>query len=200
MCVCVQWNLSLYEDTPELEDTSLNRTLFPPQVPLLHAFQPLKRGHLTNNDTSSAPLLSRLERFHCTLYTHEVKLAIILHQISLSLSLDQVKLKPEYAIAHSNLGHAHQELGEMADAELHFREALKLDSNHMLTKFRLAKLISDVGPKTTGRLREADTLWVVVGCLHTHTHTHTHAHTRTHAHTHTHTHRSSFSLLHTYIH
>ena len=34
----IQWNLSLYEDTPELRTpSSLNGTLFPPQLPLLHA-------------------------------------------------------------------------------------------------------------------------------------------------------------------
>ena len=70
----------------------------------------------------------------------------------------QVKLKPDYGIAHSNLGHAHQELGEMKEAELHYREALKLDWNHTLTKFRLAKLISDVPPLTVPRLLEADAL------------------------------------------
>ena len=69
-----------------------------------------------------------------------------------------MKLKPDYAIAHSNLGHAHQELGEMGEAEHHYREALRLDGNHTLTKFRLAKLISDTGPKTVRRLEEADSL------------------------------------------
>lgn len=74
------------------------------------------------------------------------------------LLLFKVKLKPDYAIAHSNLGNAHQELREMTEAEEHYREALKLDENHLLTKFRLAKLISDVSPKTLQRLMEADTL------------------------------------------
>lgn len=69
-----------------------------------------------------------------------------------------MKLKPDYAIAHSNLGNAHYELEEMSEAELHYREALKLDSNHTLTKFRLAKLITDVAPKTVPRLMEADVL------------------------------------------
>lgn len=69
-----------------------------------------------------------------------------------------MKLKPDYAIAHSNLGNAHQELGEMIEAEEQYREALKLDETHLLTKFRLAKLISDVNPKTLQRLMEADSL------------------------------------------
>ena len=71
----------------------------------------------------------------------------------------QVKLKPDYAIAHSNLGNAHQELGEMVEAEQHYREALTLDGNHTLTKFRLAKLITDIPHmKTVPRLLEADAL------------------------------------------
>lgn len=70
----------------------------------------------------------------------------------------KVKLKPDYAIAHSNLGNAHQELREMREAEEQYREALKLDETHLLTKFRLAKLISDVKPKTLQRLMEADEL------------------------------------------
>ena len=69
-----------------------------------------------------------------------------------------MKLKPDYAIAHSNLGHAHQEVGGVNEAELHYREALRLDVNHTLTKFRLAQLISDMPHKTLARLLEADAL------------------------------------------
>ena len=69
-----------------------------------------------------------------------------------------MKLKPDYAVGHSNLGNAHQELGEMSEAELHFREALRLDSNHTLTAFRLAKLIIDLPARTLPRLLEADDL------------------------------------------
>jgi len=70
----------------------------------------------------------------------------------------QVKVKPDYAIAHSNLGNAHQELGELAEAEESYREALRLSSNHTLTKFRLAKLTIDLPTKTLGRLLEADAM------------------------------------------
>ena len=69
-----------------------------------------------------------------------------------------MKVKPDYAIAHSNLGNAHHELGEMVDAELHYREALKLNGNHTLSKFRLAKLITDAPHKTVTRLLEAEAL------------------------------------------
>ena len=69
-----------------------------------------------------------------------------------------MKLKPDYAIAHSNLGHAYDELGDTREAELHYREALNLRGNHTLSKFRLAKLITDISPKTQDRLMEADTL------------------------------------------
>lgn len=84
---------------------------------------------------------------------------ILLSTPILTISLlFKVKVKPDYAIAHSNLGNAHQELGEMKEAEEHYRRALKLDENHLLTKFRLAKLISDVSPRTLQRLLEADAL------------------------------------------
>ena len=71
----------------------------------------------------------------------------------------QVKVKPDYAIAHSNLGNAHQELGELAEAEESYREALRLSGNHTLTKFRLAKLTIDLPTKTLSRLLEADAMY-----------------------------------------
>ena len=70
----------------------------------------------------------------------------------------QLKVKPDYAIAQSNLGEAHMKLGEMVEAEKCFREALKVDGNHTLTKFRLAKVIIDSPTKTLRLLLEADKL------------------------------------------
>lgn len=73
----------------------------------------------------------------------------------------QVKVKPDYSVAHSNLGNAQQELGEMVEAEESYREALRLNRNHTLTKFRLAKLIIDLPTKTLARLLEADAMYVM---------------------------------------
>ena len=63
---------------------------------------------------------------------------------------------PDYTAAHSYLGIAHQELGELAEAEKHFREVIKLDSTDILNRFRLVKVILDhSSAHTRERLMEA---------------------------------------------
>ncbi len=68
-------------------------------------------------------------------------------------------LNPQVAIMHSNYGNCMQKLGFKQQAEEIFRQSLRLDSHHTLTKFRLAALISTVSSSTSReRLLEAEHL------------------------------------------
>ena len=55
----------------------------------------------------------------------------------------QIQLNAKYAKAHVNLGDLHLELGELADAERHFREAVRLDTSDFLSLFKVVKVILD---------------------------------------------------------
>ena len=68
----------------------------------------------------------------------------------------QVELKEDSAEAHVSLGEVLLELGQLDEAELHFRTASGLDSPDFLSQLRLVKLILDhSAAHTTDRLTEA---------------------------------------------
>lgn len=69
-----------------------------------------------------------------------------------------LNINPKFAVAHSNYGDCLQKLGAYDDAENSYRESLRLDSTHMLTKFRLASLITNTGKPIPARLWEAQQL------------------------------------------
>ena len=62
------------------------------------------------------------------------------------------------AIAHSNLGESLIKMGQLEDAEKHFRASLALEPNHTLTKFRLASVAIKMDHPTNEMLHEADAL------------------------------------------
>lgn len=67
-----------------------------------------------------------------------------------------MELKEDFARAHTSLGETLLELGELDEAETHLRQALALDSQDTVNKFRLVKLILDrTTAQTTDRLTEA---------------------------------------------
>ena len=59
----IQWNLS-NQDSLKSGQPLYKGRFFLPKMPFLCALQPLKYGHLTNQDTFSVPRVSGLERFH----------------------------------------------------------------------------------------------------------------------------------------
>jgi Flp pilus assembly protein TadD len=69
-----------------------------------------------------------------------------------------LQLNPEFAVAHSNFGDCLQKLGSFDDAERSYRESLRFDHTHVLTKFRLASLITKTSHTTPSRLWEAQQL------------------------------------------
>ena len=71
----------------------------------------------------------------------------------------QLELKEDFAGAHTSLGEAHLGLGELEEAQLHFRRAMALDSQDLENKFKLVKLIIDhPTAHTTEKLTEAVTM------------------------------------------
>lgn len=68
-----------------------------------------------------------------------------------------VRLKPDFADAHSGLGEVYKNLGDLESAEKHYRKALYFNGNHTLTKFRLAALIVQ-SPGYTAKYKEAEEL------------------------------------------
>lgn len=68
----------------------------------------------------------------------------------------QLDLKEDFAEAHTNLGESLLELGELDEAERHFRRKLVLDSEDNMNRFRLVKVILDhTTAQTMERLTEA---------------------------------------------
>lgn len=60
---------------------------------------------------------------------------------------EAIRLKPNSTSAYSLLGDAYSALGDTGGAERQYRIALDLDSNHNLTKFKLAYLHVRTGEK-----------------------------------------------------
>ena len=54
---------------------------------------------------------------------------------------EAVRLNNSFVVAQSNLGEVYRKLGDVLNAEKYFRKALSLDSDHILTKFRLAGMV-----------------------------------------------------------
>lgn len=71
---------------------------------------------------------------------------------------EALRLNPELAVANSNLGEAYKDLQDFTLAEKFYRKALSMDSNHTLTKFRLAGLVIKSKTVTVQRLLEAEKL------------------------------------------
>lgn len=68
-------------------------------------------------------------------------------------------MKEDLAGAHTSLGQTLTELGELGEAEAHYRRAMALDSKELLNKFGLVKVILDhAAVHTTDRLMEALTM------------------------------------------
>ena len=61
-------------------------------------------------------------------------------------------------MAHSNLGECLLKLGDLSGAESHFRQALAIEPNHTLTKFRLASVAIKLDRPPKELLFEAETL------------------------------------------
>jgi Flp pilus assembly protein TadD len=53
-----------------------------------------------------------------------------------------VRLKPEDADAHANLGSAYAELGMLAEAKTQFEQALEINPSHALARENLQELQS----------------------------------------------------------
>ena len=51
-----------------------------------------------------------------------------------------LRLQPDYALAHNNLGHALLALGKPDDAEHHFREAVRLDPRNADAHYNLGMI------------------------------------------------------------
>ena len=72
-----------------------------------------------------------------------------------------MELKEDFAEAHTSLGETLLELGELDEAERHFRLAMALDSEDALNRFRLVKVILDrATSQTTEKLTEAINMYV----------------------------------------
>ena len=69
-----------------------------------------------------------------------------------------LELNPKMAVAHSNLGECLLKMGDLATAEKQFRQALSMEPNHTLTKFRLSNVIIKMKQPSTSLLHEAETL------------------------------------------
>jgi Tfp pilus assembly protein PilF len=65
------------------------------------------------------------------------------------------------AVAHSNLGECLLKTGDVGGAEGHFRQALAIEPNHTLTKFRLASVAIKLDSPSKELLYEAEALYVV---------------------------------------
>ena len=67
-----------------------------------------------------------------------------------------MELKEDFPEAHTSVGETLLELGELDEAEGHFRQAMALNSDDALNRFRLVKVILDrTTAQTTERLTEA---------------------------------------------
>ena len=72
-----------------------------------------------------------------------------------------MELNPEMGVAHSNLGECLLKTGDVGGAEGHFRQALAIEPNHTLTKFRLATVAIKLDTPSKELLYEAESLYVV---------------------------------------
>ena len=70
--------------------------------------------------------------------------------------LDHTPTVPSFAEVSSNLGEVYSEMGDMTNAEWYYRDALSVDTDHTLTKFRLAYLIVRTG--NLDKYKEAEKL------------------------------------------
>ena len=75
----------------------------------------------------------------------------------LTVLITQVELKEEFPAAYFSLGEALSNLGELGEAEAHYRRAIALDGGKdTLQLFSLVKVIIDsTAAHTTERLTEA---------------------------------------------
>ena len=120
--IWVQWNPSVR--------TLLNwGHVFPPQVPLLHAFQPLKWGHLTKKDTFFCPISVRIR---------EVPLYIQCHVPTQSLPPPP----PLLAFSSVILCHLPQEAGDNIWGGTHAIEEHYLAPSHEQQRYRWAIHVS----------------------------------------------------------
>ena len=62
------------------------------------------------------------------------------------------------ALAHSNLGECLLKMNDLSTAEKHFRQALSIEPNHTLTKFRLASVAIKLDKPSKDLLYEAEAL------------------------------------------
>ena len=61
-------------------------------------------------------------------------------------------------VAHSNLGECLLKMGDLTGAEREFREALSIEPNHTLTKFRLASVAIKMDKPSIPFLYESESL------------------------------------------
>ena len=75
----------------------------------------------------------------------------------MTLLITQVELKEDFPAAHFSLGEALSNLGELAEAEVHYRRAVTPDGKRdTLQIFSLVKVITDnTAAHTSDRLTEA---------------------------------------------
>lgn len=66
-----------------------------------------------------------------------------------------LRINPNFASAHSNYGNCLERLQLLTEAESSYRQAVRLDPSDVLSKFRLAALISKLETSTPERLLEA---------------------------------------------
>ena len=64
-------------------------------------------------------------------------------------------------MAHSNLGECLLKTGDVGGAERYFRQALAIEPNHTLTKFRLASVAIKLDTPSKELLYEAEALCVM---------------------------------------
>ena len=70
-----------------------------------------------------------------------------------------MELKEDFPGAHYNLGESLRKLGDLSEAETHYRRAISLDEKDALQKFSLVKVVIDnTAAHSTERLTEALTM------------------------------------------
>ena len=69
-----------------------------------------------------------------------------------------ISLNHEMGVAHSNLGECLLQMGDLTGAEKEFREALSIEPNHTLTKFRLANIAIKMDKPSVSFLYESKSL------------------------------------------